>query len=158
MSEELKLFFLNFVIKPFQAWTDDEKCEWKAMAVANGINALVEHAFQSSNPSIPAGSDEYKLKFGNFRRSLRTAEYHDHVRAVAEVFKHGELIRKTSPSRFTEMRIRDAGAFSNDFSDDFDVVRPQIGFPFEAVDGLDTWVTLRSVVEECIQEWRERLQ
>ena len=46
-----KDFFLEYVLEPYDAWINQELCKWKAMAVANGLNALMEVKFLHDNPT-----------------------------------------------------------------------------------------------------------
>jgi hypothetical protein len=43
------------------------------------------------------------------------------------------------------------------FSSDFDVARPQLGFPYQDGTSPVQWVPLRATVEKCITYWRSRL-
>jgi hypothetical protein len=67
MPVDPKAFFKLYVLPPHAAWCEDELCEWKALATAGGINALVEHALRAVNPTVPIGSPTYQQKLGAYR-------------------------------------------------------------------------------------------
>ncbi len=148
MSIDPKDFFQTYVLGPYGAWVEDELCEWKAFATVNGLNALIELTRLADSPGT---------NLGEFRRDLPRAEDHNHIRWVAEVLKHIERSREGAPRTLDEMGRQSAGAFSSDFSADFDVVREQLGFPFQATPANPpAWVPLRQVVDRCIDSWRGR--
>lgn len=154
----MKVFFDKYVICPHHAWIKDELCEWKAFAVVNGLNALVEHAFISDNPTLSVRDKQFGGELGEYRKNLPNAEDHAHIRFVAEVFKHLERREmKDSPNTLGEMERQTAGAFSPEFSQSFDVTREQLGFPFQRRPGdPPTWVPLREVVDRCLAYWKTR--
>lgn len=156
MSTDPQDFFEKYVLAPYAEWIADELCEWKAFAVVGGLNALVEHAFRHANPSGQIGTPGYQQQLGAFRKSLSNATDHDHIRFVAEVFKHVELNPKKqkTPGKF-EPRINKAGSFNSDFNNDFDVFRPQLGFMYkEDQSAPATWLPLHRVTEQCIDSWK----
>ena len=63
-------FFQKFVLQPYDAWIRDELCEWKAMAVANGLNALMEYKFLHDNPTRTVRDTDHQDALGKFRRGL----------------------------------------------------------------------------------------
>jgi hypothetical protein len=149
MPVDPRTFFKNYVLAPYEAWTADELCEWKAFAVVSGLNALVDHAYHHDPGAC--------VSLAEFRNTLQPSDDHNHIRRVAEVYKHFALDRGAPvPSRFDEKSIREAGAFSSDdFSEDFDTWRPQIGFTYDGTPA--TWAPLRPVAQSCIDFWRLRL-
>lgn len=68
MQFEPQDFFNLYVLAPHAAWCEDELCEWKALATASGINALVEHVLKAANPTDPIDAPAYKRKLGDYRR------------------------------------------------------------------------------------------
>jgi hypothetical protein len=113
------------------------------------LNALVDHAYHH-DPGACASLTE-------FRKTLQPVDDHHHIRSVAEVYKHFALTfrRDAVPKRFDEKDISEAGAFDReDFSDDFDTCRPQIGFTYGGTPA--SWAPLRPVVQNCIDFWRVR--
>jgi hypothetical protein len=154
-----KDFFNLYVLAPYEAWIkDDELCEWKAMATAGGINALVEHACRAANPTDPIDTPAYKQKLGVYRKGLGCAVEHRHIQYVVETYKHVELNKpQRVPGSFDAMQSQIAGDFSpTDFSSDFDVARLQLGFPYQDGASPVQWVPLRATVEKCITYWRSR--
>ena len=58
------------------------------------------------------------------------------------------------PGSFDMMQEQQAGAFSPAFSRALDVVRPQLGFPYDDGTGAMPWIPLRRPVEKCIACWK----
>jgi hypothetical protein len=155
-------FFAKYVLAPYESWIADELCEWKAFAVAGGLNALIEHSFRQNNPNDLMGTNDYQDKLGEYRKRLPNAEDHDHIRYVVEVFKHVERTdrrgtrRSGPPSEFSAMKVAEAGAFSKEFASGFDVVRWQLGFPYKKDAATpEVWLPLRQPVERCIGSWKQ---
>ena len=148
-----------YVLAPYAAWCEDELCEWKALATAGGINALVEHALRAANPTDPIDTPAYKQKLGDYRKNLGCPVEHQHIRYVVETYKHVELKNSGKvPDSFDTIQEQQAGAFSPAFSSAFDVVRPQLGFPFDDGTGaVPSWIPLRRPVEKCIAYWKGHL-
>jgi hypothetical protein len=149
-------FFKLYVLPPYIAWREDELCEWKAFAAAGGINALIEHVFRAVNPTDLIGTPPYQQKLGDYRKNLQCAAEHRHIQYVVETYKHVELKNPTkTPGSFDMMQEQQAGAFSTAFSRAFDVVRPQLGFPYDdGSGGMPSWIPLRRQVEKCIDHWK----
>ena len=80
-----KDFFKLYVLPPSVAWCEDEVCEWKALATAGGINALVEHVFRAINPTDTIGTPAYRQKLGDYRKNLECATEHRHIQYVVVV-------------------------------------------------------------------------
>ena len=156
MPVDPKDFFRLYVLAPYAAWCEDELCEWKALATAGGINALVEHALRAANPTDPIGSPAYQQKLGDYRKNLGCPVEHRHIQHIVETQKHVELKDSTRvPGSFDMMQEQRAGAFSAAFSQEFDVVRPQLGFPYDDGTGsMPSWIPLRRTVEKCIAYWK----
>jgi hypothetical protein len=154
MAADPEQFFKDYVLAPYEAWIADELCEWKAFAVVNGLNALVDHACHHANPDI--NEQQFKNELNEFRKTLQPMVDLEHIRSVAEVHKHFKITlrRNAVPKTFDKKDTQEAGAFSKGFSNGFDTVRPQIGFPYGTP---ETWVPLRPVVRRCIEFWRSRL-
>jgi hypothetical protein len=157
MAIDPREIFRDYVDAPYQAWLQDETCEWKALAVASGLNALAEHVFRGLNPNRQIGTADYQRDLGEFRGNLFSQLDHEHIRFVVEVFKHVEKRDAAAvPRRLDEKATKEAGAFSKEWSREFDVVRPQIGFPYG--DGHRTeWVPLRQPVTRLIEGWKKEL-
>jgi hypothetical protein len=155
MPFDPKDFFKLYVLAPHAAWCDDELCEWKALATASGINALVEHALRSANPTDPIDNPAYQQKLGDYRKKLGCSVEHRHIQYIVETYKHVELRgSKKVPGSFDMMQEQQAGAFSPAFSRAFDVVRSQLGFPYDDGTGTMPWIPLRRPVEKCIAYWK----
>ena len=91
MPVDPKDFFKLYVLAPYAAWCEDELFEWKALATASGINALVEQAFRATNPTDPIGTLAYQQKLGGYRQKLECVVEHQHIRYIVEAYKHVEL-------------------------------------------------------------------
>ncbi|PPQ40130.1 hypothetical protein [Rhodopila globiformis] len=155
MSLDPKSFFKLYVLAPHSAWCEDELCEWKAFATASGINALVEHALRAANPTDPINTPAYQQKLHDYRVNLGFSAEHRHIQYVVETYKHVELKgSKKVPGRFDMMQGQRAGAFAPAFSRAFDVVRPQLGFPYDDGTGPTPWIPLRRPVENCVAYWK----
>jgi hypothetical protein len=155
MPVDPKDFFKLYVLAPYAAWCEDELCEWKALATASGINALVEHTLRAADPTDPIDTPAYKQKLGDYRKNLACSVEHQHIRYAVETYKHVELRDSTKvPGSFDMMQEQQAGAFSPAFSSAFDVVRPQVGFPYDDGTGAMPWIPLRRPVEKCIACWK----
>jgi hypothetical protein len=156
MPVDPKDFFQRYVLQSYDAWIRDELCEWKAMAVANALNALIEYKFLADNPARKVTDPDHAAALGNFWRGLPNWEDHRHIRFVAEIYKHVERRNPAeAPNSLADMAINEAGAFSRKFSRAFDVARDQLGFPFQATPGgPSTWVPLRTVATVCVEYWR----
>jgi hypothetical protein len=156
MPVDPKDFFKLYVLAPYAAWCDDELCQWKALATASGINALVEQAFRATNPTDPIGTSAYQQKLRGYRQKLECVVEHQHIRYIVEAYKHVELRGSAKvPGSFDMMQEQRAGDFSADFSRDFDVVRPQLGFPYDdGIGSMPSWIPLRRPVEKCIAYWK----
>jgi hypothetical protein len=155
-----KDFFERYVVAPYHAWRDDDPlCEWKALATAGGINALIEHAFREANPTEPIGTSAYDKKLDRYRENLGCAVEHQHIKYVVETYKHVEKRinpRKPQPvpDKFDDMQVQATGPFSLDFSArDFDV-KPELGFPYHDGTSHVPWIPLLVPVEKCIAYWR----
>ena len=160
MPVDPKDFFQKYVLQPYDAWVRDELCEWKAMAVANGLNALMEYKFLHDNPTRKVTDPGTRQLWVNFRRSLPNWEDHRHIRFVAETFKHIERYKPNEiPGKLEDMKVDEAGPFSDEFSDEYDTARDQLGFPFQArpKSPRSVWVPLRGVATRCVEYWRGRL-
>jgi hypothetical protein len=154
-----KDFFNLYVLAPYEAWIHgNELCKWKAMATAGGINALVEHAFREANPTDPIGTRAYQTKLGNYRKNLGCTVEHRHIQYVVETYKHVELSDPLKvPGSFDAMQAQVAGAFSSGFGPGYDVMRSQLGFPYDDGASPVQWVPLRATVGKCIDYWRSQL-
>jgi hypothetical protein len=65
MPVDPKDFFREYVMDAHDDWVNsNELCKWKAFAVANGLNALVEHAFIEKEPQNSPLSATYHKKDG----------------------------------------------------------------------------------------------
>jgi hypothetical protein len=156
MPVDPKNFFRLYVLLPYASWCEDELCEWKVIATAGGINALVEHAFRAINSPDLIGAPAYQQKLGNYRKNMECVVEHRHIQYVVETYKHVELRDATKiPSSFDTIQKQQAGAFSAAFNRKFDVVRPQLGFLYDdGSGGMPSWIPLRRTVEKCIAYWK----
>ena len=160
MPIDPKDFFLEYVLEPYDAWINQELCKWKAMAVANGLNALMEVKFLHDYPTRTVTDSDHDQALGNYRRGLTNWQDHRHIRFVAETFKHVERRKKTEiPGKLGDMEINPAGPFGPEFDQSFDTVRDQLGFPYqETPGGPSVWVPLREVATRCVDYWRGELE
>ena len=118
MPIDPKDFFLEYVLEPYDAWINQELCKWKAMAVANGLNALMEVKFLHDNPTRTVRDSDHDQALGTFRRGLTNWEDHRHIRFVTETFKHVERRKKTEiPGKLGDMKINQAGPFGEEFDE-----------------------------------------
>jgi hypothetical protein len=113
-------------------------------------------------PVSPAlfGHAALSAKVRDYRKNLQCAAEHRHVQYVVETYKYVKLKNPiTIPGSFDRMQEQQAGAFSTAFSRGFDVVRPQLGIPYDdGSGGMPSWIPLRRQVEKCIDHWKSHFR
>jgi hypothetical protein len=162
MPVDPKDFFREYVMDAHDDWVNhNELCKWKAFAVANGLNALVEHAFIEKEPHNSPMSATYNEKVAQtalekFRENLTDAEDHRRIRFLVESYKHVVRRKKSQmPRTLDDIDIQPAGAFGPGFGPGFDRVRDQLCFEYKwGSNPSSEWFTVREVAERCIASWK----
>jgi len=160
MVTDPRKFFDNNVKRAYQAWQSDRTTEWKMNATVAMLNNMAAWVFIHW---CPYGSPTNKLAVyraeneGQYRTALAQHECEDFalVRDIADGHKHVILGRPnrqvTKADQFASELY--GGAFSSDFSSDFDIGA------YQFVVTLDDGVTKRAVsdiADSVLRMW-ERL-